>query len=326
MKITPTIRKKVHSLQQRKGMVYHLSHNDLDGLSPIALSLEAFPNVEYKAVGNHEVDKEVIVLLEKMQEDDLLILTDISPSAKVAESIEVAVIAKLDVLMFDHHLSAIELNNYDWAEVAVMANQRFACGTSLYADFLMKIGVLSHLSMQSLEQFVENVRSWDTWDWKREGNVEPQRLNNLFYLIGFSAYLELVRHMIKQKRFVFTKEFELLLKIEEKRIYHYLRERNRYAQEIKVDGKHAAVVLCEQYHSEVGHFIAETRDYLDYVVLINLTKGTLSFRSKDDKLPVVDIAKRFGGGGHPHAAGCAITDENIQQYVKPALNTLNLIA
>ena len=66
-----------------------------------------------------------------------------------------------------------------------------------------------------------------------------------------------------------------------------------------------------------------------WVVHIVITDQGISFRSRGNNcIDVSEIAKLYGGGGHPQAAGCAINKEAQLSYVKAILNfnsSINII-
>ena len=63
------------------------------------------------------------------------------------------------------------------------------------------------------------------------------------------------------------------------------------------------ITFADKYISELGNKLCELHPELDFVVLINISTLTVSYRTVKDDLDLSDIAKRFGGGGHPKASG-----------------------
>lgn len=313
----------IQELMNGFSRVYHVSHNDLDGVSPIVLTKLAFPNIRTKVVANGgPVDIATKEYMDVMGKEDLLVLTDLSPSLEVAGLIEEKIEEGYKIILFDHHKSAMPIQNPTWTEIVVEQNSILACGTSLYADFLTRSNCLSDYSEAAVETYVELVRSWDTWDWSRTGNLEAKKLNTLFYLIGIKEYIAFVMERVETGTFSFGKEYEQVLKLEEKKIELEMSKREKITREFEIDGEMVGIVHCENYHSEVGHYILDKRAHLDYVVLINLEKRTISLRSSDGGRDVQTIAKTYGGGGHPNAAGCEFKEETIEKYVSPYLNRI----
>lgn len=84
----------------------------------------------------------------------------------------------------------------------------------------------------------------------------------------------------------------------------------------------------EDSFSHIGIRIINLYNYKDTGTLGNASATTLLydfmlsvFRSRgNDCIDVSEIAKLYGGGGHPQAAGCAINKEAQLSYVKAILN------
>ena len=67
--------------------------------------------------------------------------------------------------------------------------------------------------------------------------------------------------------------------------------------------KKCGVVFADQYTSELGNTLCKLNPDLDFVAIINIGIGVVSFRTiKDDIDLGKDIAQKFGGGGHPKSA------------------------
>lgn len=80
------------------------------------------------------------------------------------------------------------------------------------------------------------------------------------------------------------------------------------------DGKEGLAVFSP---NDMSSLICEKHvELVDFILLIDNTnedKIKCSFRSKDSGSNVQEYAKRFGGGGHIHAAGCLITKEDLKR-------------
>lgn len=76
------------------------------------------------------------------------------------------------------------------------------------------------------------------------------------------------------------------------------------------DGRYHTVALCfaDKYQSEIGNYVCEQNKDIDICLMIS-NANTVSMRTIKDNINLVEIAKVFGGGGHPQAAGFPITDK-----------------
>lgn len=75
-----------------------------------------------------------------------------------------------------------------------------------------------------------------------------------------------------------------------------------HAEDYEICGKQVSIVYGDCYHSEAGRRLIESEGK-DIVVIIK-PSGKTSFRTEENTPIAVDLAREFGGGGHPNAAGC----------------------
>jgi nanoRNase/pAp phosphatase (c-di-AMP/oligoRNAs hydrolase) len=102
----------------------------------------------------------------------------------------------------------------------------------------------------------------------------------------------------------------LILDIEEDKIAKYIDKVANNLTRIKFDKyENVGLVYAENYTSELGNTICNNNPDLDFVMIINLGGKSISFRGTRDDIDLgADIASKFGGGGHPKAAGARIYD------------------
>ena len=62
------------------------------------------------------------------------------------------------------------------------------------------------------------------------------------------------------------------------------------------------ITFADKYISELGNKLCELHPELDFVILINMTSLTVSYRTVKN-IDLSAIAKKYGGGGHPKASG-----------------------
>ena len=91
--------------------------------------------------------------------------------------------------------------------------------------FLRLLSAQQHASKtELLDEYVELVRLFDTWDWFHENNLKAKRLNHLYYLIPHEEFKETILETLREsyhtenQEFTFTDKHEILLEAEEKRL------------------------------------------------------------------------------------------------------------
>lgn len=124
------------------------SHNDLDGvMSPFILTegLSLFEETSSKIryMGYEDFDTKIsqFITSKKYLNYDRLFILDASVSIDVAKLID-TVKDEIEIHLLDHHDTALELNQFDWANVQVIYDEKFdfdykkTSGTSLVVDYL----------------------------------------------------------------------------------------------------------------------------------------------------------------------------------------------
>jgi oligoribonuclease NrnB/cAMP/cGMP phosphodiesterase (DHH superfamily) len=283
-----------------------------------------------------------------------IFITDISVNEQVAEKIEylqyrLRVEGSLgaEFVLLDHHKTAEWLNKYSWAKVTPVKIEnlyyngisQFAgdfdgkvevktAGTSMLFDYLYeKMGLFNSMWSGDYAQcsnFVEIVRRWDTWDWFNvfKGEALPKRLNSLVYLIGKERF---VNRFSDNASLDFNDGEKLIIEIEEESIKNYIEKVSRNVHRVAHSKYNIGLVFAERYTSELGNAIAAANDDLDFVAIVNIGGGTVSFRGVKDYIDLGEFAKSISleGGGHPKAAGSRMP-KAITNVVVDIINTFYL--
>lgn len=318
---------------------YHISDNDFDGVSALYLSERAFgENVVMVASTTRTIDPMVQEFVENVwDKDTLFIITDLSIDSKeLADAIDQKVKEGYQMALIDHHPTAFWLNEYEWATVENVQDGVKTSATSMYADYLEKEHDLYRSPI--INDYVELVRKYDTWDWFNVGVVEngkqvpevrAKRLNNLLYMIGEDSFADMViskfnqGHGVQGKKFELDKEQEYLLNAEQHRIEEYIKAKKEemIIVPLTFSGRTYQVSLfsAEQYNSELGNEICRTYEEVDFVAMSNVGRGSISFRASKPDVDVSVVAKLFGGGGHAPAGGCDLNSETAPHFLMPLL-------
>lgn len=303
-------------------MHYLYTHNDLDGVGCGIVAKCAFGGqveVRYNSVDglNAQVERflEKWKGKEKQAGKQRLFITDLAVNERNEQTLNAYAASGGKIRLIDHHKTALHLNRHDWGRVNVRYEDgRLASATSLFYDELLKLGLLA--PSPALDEFVELVRQYDTWEWEQNGNQQAKRLNDLFSLVSIEEFEEkMVGRLQAGEPFAFDEFEEKLLDLEEEKIERYLRRKRREMVQTFVHDRCVGVVHAESYHSELGNELGKENPHLDYIAILNMGGKRISFRTIHDDVDVSRIAGRFGGGGHAKAAGCTMSGEVYRRYV-----------
>ncbi|ASB89012.1 Oligoribonuclease NrnB [Bacillus sonorensis] len=303
-------------------MMYHLySHNDLDGVGCGIIAKAAFGEqveVRYNSVTGLDVQVERFLdrAKDKGKKKGGLFITDLSVHQENENRLNEYAEAGGQVKLIDHHKTALHLNEYPWGMVKVeYEDGRLASATSLFYEYLAENGLIE--KTKAMDQFVELVRLYDTWQWEEAGALQAKRLNDLFFMVSIDEFEEkMLRRLKENGEFSFDEFEEKILDMEEEKIERYIRRKKREIVQTFIHGHCVGIVYAENYHSEVGNELGKEYPHLDYIAILNMGGKKVSLRTIHDETDVSEIAGTFGGGGHAKAAGCPLTDEVFRLFVQ----------
>jgi oligoribonuclease NrnB/cAMP/cGMP phosphodiesterase (DHH superfamily) len=297
--------------------LYHLyTHNDLDGVGCGIIARLAFGEkveIRYNSVGG--LNLQVKRFLEKSRKKSHLFITDLSVDETNEHGLNEFVKSGGKVKLIDHHKTSLHLNIYPWGIVQIAyENGKLASATSLFYEYLIQNGLMKPI--KGLDNFVELVRQYDTWEWEQNENIVAKRLNDLFYLISIEEFEEKMVSRIQQSgHFAFDPFEEKILDMEEEKIERYVHRKKREIIHSRIDDHHLGIIHAESYHSELGNDLGKEYPHLDYLAIMNMGSKKISFRTIHVHIDVSEIAGLYGGGGHAKASGSSMTDEAYQCYV-----------
>lgn len=307
--------------------VRHFSHNDSDGYGPgIAGRFSKVNTLDFIpcSYANFEVKLlEWIGLYEEFQvlEGHAILITDIAPkSHDIINRLNNLHTRGLTLVLLDHHDTArfIEDAYPEWAFVESHLEGKKTCGTELYHLYLKEKDLYSPEMAASgyLDNFVELIRAYDTWDWTITGNVTAKNLNNLLYVFGPNKFMDIQVEKILENyakeyvtEYTFTELEHYLITIDNKAEQKYIqgRAKNLAVREWHVNGEKfkVGVVYADQFHSVLGNELHKLNPELDFVALYDMNGAKVSLRSIHDHVHLGHIAKAIhpDGGGHPPSAG-----------------------
>ena len=277
---------------------------DPDGVTPIILSKLVFEEFDYILSENKDVNDNVKNNLDKY---DFIYVVDLNISEELADFIEENY--KEKIMIIDHHLSCNNMNKYSFIEVNAEGKES---GTSLYYKYLLNNYNNNLLNRESTKMLVEHVRTMDIYDFSKTSKEEAEKLEMIFKIYGKDRFIDKFYNVIINDLELYSKEDLNLVELEKERIKRYIEEKE--FMEISLDNKRVGVVFAERYISELGNYLINKYDYLDYIVLINMDKK-ISYRG-NGKVDLSVIAKKFGGGGHINAAGNCLPSGLKEKVIK----------
>ena len=299
-------------------MIKLFTHNDLDGLACALLAQLAYGKeaVDFETCRYEDINDKLNLYLEEKQFDNFeyCFITDISMKDETAICInQTFTQPEQYITLIDHHISAIELNQYNWCHVTIEDDYNIKCsGTSLFYEALLQLDVPFKERLQTplVKTFVEKVRRYDTWDWQALEDIESKQLNDLFFILGKERFLDywLTRLEQNSNDFSFDETQKLLLEIRQNEIDQYIEARNEELIEKEIAGYKAGIVFANRFQSELGNQLALLHPEYDFIAMINVGGG-VSCRTAKENVNLAEIASLFGGGGHAKAAGLPVKDE-----------------
>lgn len=313
-------------------MLKLITHNDLDGVGCGIIASYILGNgIDISYCSNHQVDKVFSDTLSS-GEYEMIILTDVSINKENAEKVKES---DMNVLLLDHHPTALWLNEYPFAKVFIEdTDGTKTCGTQLFASFLYQSmeedkdfhkgrKMFEMVTNKVLWKFVKLVTYWDTWQWKEENILEAKELNMLFDIYGLEEFSKLIKKKFENYELYgddssfFGMAERHVLKLRQREIDDLFKKKNKSLKKTKFEGYNVGVIFCDRFYSEIGNRICKENSDIDFVVM--LQDHTTSLRGID-KVNLGDIAKKYGGGGHNNAAGFPIGAVNFIDEILGDMN------
>lgn len=294
-----------------KIIISHIA--DIDGMGSIILANKFYNNKIDYILGDINDLPELFTTFD-FSNYETIYLCDLPliPSAIAILNKRVDITNKLQ--HFDHHLS------YDkeippYVNAVSELNNRKTCGTELFYNYLLTLN--DSLNNAFYKTFVEATREQDTWDFKEE-SFNAKLLASTHTLIGPTAYIELILSLDDQEEFQIPKVFSDLYKFDLERQQLYIDYINKNLLVTEYNNYKIGVTIAEQYRSIVGAEICKKRPELDFVMILNFSRNTVSLRSAKESVDLNQISSEFhpDGGGHKSAAGFVIDSKSIPKIKK----------
>lgn len=304
--------------------------SDIDGMGGTVLAKLAFDEVEYILCETFNLQEEIAKYYdsEKIYNYDFIFVTDLwleEPTlSKVANDEKL----KDKFFVFDHHRSAIlgNFNQYSFTTVRVSDEHGLCSGTSLFYEWLVEVGKIdSHFQM--IRDFSELTRQYDTWEWKTKYNDgKPHELTLLFDCVGCDGYIRLMYQKLSEEQdpqaaFTFNQMEKMLINNKIKQVQEKL---DSYAKKVyyrELFGLKAGIVFIDyEYRNDLAEYFRRSKVEMDFVMLIALDYGTISYRTVKKGVNVRLIAEKMGGKGHDQAASSPISDQQKDKLLEVLIN------
>ena len=112
-----------------------------------------------------------------------------------------------------------------------------------------------------------------------------------------------------------------ILEMKQKEIDSYINEKSKELIIYDLFDYTCGFVFADRFISELGNNLCKLHPEIDFIAMINMADNVISYRTIKNNIDLgKDIAKRFGGGGHPKAAGSQF-DSNLKlELIKNIFN------
>lgn len=321
-----------------------LTHTDMDGAGPaVILSILFGGRVDVIHCSNAEMSRiirEKATDPETAEKYDIILVADISCTEEDAEIIDRHKV--VDVVLLDHHATALGLNRFRWACVrpelipgsfrdtvlyGTEAKPVHSSGTSLVYDYIEYCGLADRLPNPELAKYlVFLIAGYDTWDWVNVFGKDQRfrDLQTLFMQYGIekfeTAFAERLSDLAAEA--LFNDTDRLLLRIAESKRKHFLEEvvRNRiHTGNIRIGERYYSLAYCTVSENMPDVFEYMRANYDVDICMIDFGTG-VSMRTDKSDVNIAEIVKRVGGGGHPGAGGVRIPSEKRQALLEDVLD------
>ena len=295
--------------------------NDIDGMGNAILAKLAFDSVDYVLCETFDLKKKVEEYFKnkKIYEYDKIFITDLCLGEENLKQIDEDEKLKGKFQIIDHHKTYEDekYTRFSFVKVKLKNDHGLCCATSLFYEYLLNNNYL--VRNDAIDEFVELTRQHDTWEWKNIYNNEKSReLAILFDAIGINGYIKFIyEKLLKEQTFEYNEIERMLIdnkKIEiSEAVEEYLDK--IYYKNI-LDLKAGIIFINYEYRNELAEYLRENKYDIDFVMMISLDRGVVSYRSTKNGVSVRKVAEYFGGKGHDKAATNPITSKSKEAILE----------
>lgn len=202
-----------------------------------------------------------------------------------------------DIVLIDHHKSAIPLSKFSFCHVD---KNNSSCGSKLFYEFLQKQGA----RLSQYKEFVDNVDDMDRWVRSIPGS---DVIFNLHSLYGQKLFIE---RFINNPSIKVNSVERALIEIDSEKQKQYINQKKKHVnvQTRILNGRKINVGFVNAggpYRSALGDSLCNDPS-LDIDVAVMVNGDFISIRSRGSEVDCSFLAEMNGGGGHQSAAGCSL--------------------
>ena len=295
--------------------------NDIDGMGNAILAKLAFDSVDYVLCETFDLKKKVEEYLKnkKIYEYDKIFITDLCLGEENLKQIDEDEKLKGKFQIIDHHKTYEDekYTRFSFVQVKLKNDHGLCCATSLFYEYLLSNNYL--VRNDAIDEFVELTRQHDTWEWKNIYNNEKSReLAILFDAIGINGYIKFIyEKLLKEQTFEYNEIERMLINNKKIEISEAVEE---YLDKIYykniLDSKAGIIFINYEYRNELAEYLRENKYDIDFVMMISLDRGVVSYRSTKAGISVRKVAEYFGGKGHDKAATNPITSKSKEAILE----------
>lgn len=335
------------------------THDDMDGAGCRIVFSLAYDRIDHDTwkvfnCTNSFIDDDVMDFINNdsnHDENTLVCFGDICCSCSVMEIVK----DKFNhVFVWDHHATNFPITNI-LPEAVIMPKNNLGImesGTSLMYKYFAENSVTNpkdprsywfiHGQLPVLQELVDLIRSYDTYEWKDTNNLNAKKLQTLFWLLSMDRfcdrYIDIIRGSYPGNvGNVFNRAdldfIEAKLENEQKCIDRFMEKAtlewgdpNDPCYLCTVRGYSCAFTVSTlgANISELGYQFLKEHPDIDLFIQYSLQTNTFQIRTTRDDLDTgAVIAAPIGGGGHPKASGATLDPIIKDQIVDLLINFLN---
>lgn len=334
------------------------THDDMDGAGCRIVFSLAYDRIDHDTwkvfnCTNTSIDTDVMDFINNdtnHDENTLICFGDICCSCPVMEAVKEKV---KHIFVWDHHATNFPITNV-LPSVMIMPKNNLGImesGTSLMYKYFAENSVTNPKDPRSywftygqlpvLQELVDLIRSYDTYEWKDTNNLDAKKLQTLFWLLSMdrfcTRYIDIIRGSYPGNiGSVFNRAdldfIEAKLENEQKCIDRFMDQALKFdnlkdpVYQIYVRGYTCAFTVSTlgANISELGYQFLREHPEFDLFIQYSLQTNTFQIRTAREDLDTgAVIAGPIGGGGHPKASGATLDPAIKDQIIDLLINFLN---